>query len=146
MTFELPESMDNLAYMTRRVIDKGRVICWVNKELCPKCKKGLMGKPRDPKTGKAKIRSTEYICPECEYTVPKKEYEDTLEAFVIYTCPHCEKSGELNAPFKRKTIMGTNTLRVQCGFCGGNIDITKKMKEPKKKKSKKAEVVDFDDD
>lgn len=128
--------MEKLVYFTRRKLEpNGKVFVWVNKELCPKCKKGLMAKPRNPKTGRPKIRATEYVCPECSYTIEKKEYEETLQACLIYTCPHCGKDGEAQVPFKRKTIQGVQTLRVPCQHCGGNIDVTKKMKEPKKKKN-----------
>lgn len=93
-----------------------------------------MSKPKDPKTGKPKIRAKEYVCESCGHTEEKNAYEDTLEANIMYTCPHCAKSGEKTQAFKRKVIAGVQTLRVHCDFCGGNIDITKKMKEPKKKK------------
>ncbi|MFP4523524.1 MAG: hypothetical protein ACLFNM_03195 [Candidatus Woesearchaeota archaeon] len=137
MTLTLPESMEELVYFTRRKLNgdnEGKIICWVSKELCPKCKKALMAKPKDPKTGKPKIRSKEYLCPKCEYTEEKEEYESKLFAKAIYTCPHCAKKGEATAPFKRRTIKGVTTLRLECEHCGGNLDITKKMKEPKKKK------------
>ncbi len=137
MSLKLPESMDSLVYFTRRVIGEGRVFAWVEKEKCPKCKKGLMAKPKDPKTGRPKIRATEYVCEACGHTIPKAEYEPTLKAKVIYTCPHCLKEGEYIGPFKRKKIAGVDTLRVVCEHCGENIDITKKMKEPKPKKPKK---------
>ena len=66
MTFIIPESMDELCYMTRRQLGtKGKAIAWVERGTCPKCKKGLMSKPINPKTGKYKIRSTEYVCSEC---------------------------------------------------------------------------------
>lgn len=145
MGFELPEKMEDLIYFTRRVLgEKGKVITWVPKELCQKCKKGMVEKPRDSKTGRPKIRSDVYVCNNCGEETPKQEYEETLTAYVIYTCPHCGKKGEVKAPFKRKTIAGVKTLRVQCEFCNGNIDITKKMAEPKKKKVKAP--VDLDDD
>lgn len=134
MALQLPENMDELSYFTRRKIGEGRAIAWVEKGPCPKCKKGMMEKPKDPKTGRPKIRSTEYVCNECGYTEAKAEHEATLTASVIYTCPHCKKDGEQTLPFKRKSIKGVSTLRVVCDACGGNIDITKKMKEPKKKK------------
>lgn len=137
MTLELPTDMNSLVYFTRRKTDDLKVIAWVNKELCPKCKKGLMAKPKDPKTGRPKVRSKEYICEVCGYTLEKEEYEPTLKAHAVYTCPHCKKEGESTVPFKRKTIQGVPTLRIVCEHCGGNIDITKKMKEPKKKKAKK---------
>lgn len=133
MALELPESMESLVYFTRRKIEEGKVIAWSDKNTCPKCKKGLMGKPKDPKTGRPKIRATEYQCDACGYTEPKAEHEATLQANIIYTCPHCKKEGEQTIPFKRKNIKGVSTLRAICDHCGGNIDITKKMKEPKKK-------------
>ena len=136
MALQLPESMDNLAYMTRRKDDNWKAIVWVEKEICTKCKKGVMGKPKDAKTGRPKIRSTFYLCSACAHEEPKAEYEATLTANVIYTCPSCQKDGEQSLPFKRKNIKGVATLRVVCDHCGGNIDITKKMKVPKAKKKK----------
>ena len=134
MGLTLPESMDTLSYFTRRKMGDGRAIAWVQKGECPQCKKGMMEKPKDPKTGKPKIRSTEYVCTNCDNSEAKAEWEATLTANVIYTCPHCTKDGEASVPFKRKNIAGVPTLRIACDHCGGNIDITKKMKEPKKKK------------
>jgi DNA-directed RNA polymerase subunit RPC12/RpoP len=135
MGLTLPDDMDKLVYFTRRKLEpQGRVIAWVDKGLCPKCKKGLMGKPKDPKTGRPKIRATEYVCDSCGHSEEKKSYEETLQANAVYTCPHCNKDGESTQPFKRKLITGVQTLRIVCQHCGGNIDITKKMKEPKKKK------------
>lgn len=133
MSLQLPESMDNLSYFTRRKFPAGKAIAWVEKGICPDCNKGLMEKPKDPKTGRPKIRSTIYACSNCAHEEPKAEYEATQTANVIYTCPHCQKDGEQSLPFKRKSIKGVQTLRVVCQHCGGNIDITKKMKEPKKK-------------
>ncbi len=134
MTLTVPEDMEKLVYFTRRLIGEGKVFAWVNKERCPKCGKGLMSKPKDPKTGRPKIRATEYVCEACGYAEEKKEYEEKLSVNVIYTCPHCLKEGEATVPFKRKNIKSVPTIRIQCSHCGGNIDITKKMKEPKKKK------------
>lgn len=133
MALELPENMEKLVYFTRRKINDGLTIAWVEKQPCPKCGKGLMAKPKDPKTGKPKIRSTTYECEACGNEAEKAEYEPTLKANIMYTCPHCKKKGEQTIPFKRKTIAGVSTLRAVCDYCGGNIDITKKMKEPKKK-------------
>ena len=97
-----------------------------------------MGKPRDEKTGRPKIRATEYTCPECSFTMEKGEYEDTLTVNIEYTCPHCEHKGETTESFKRKKVQRLNeetgkkqaveTIRFQCGKCEANIDITKKMK------------------
>lgn len=125
-----PESMEDLVYMTNRDIgETGSAMCWVFRERCPECGKGMMGKPVDPKTKKVKVRAKEYVCPECGYTVEKTEYEDGLTANVDYTCPGCGHEGELQVPFKRKMIKGVLTLRVNCEKCNANIDITKKMKD-----------------
>ena len=109
-----------------------------NRTQCPKCKKALMGKPRDPKTGKVKIRAKIYVCPACEHSVEKEAYEETLHAEIKYACPHCKKKGEARIPFKRKSVkkfdeekqkkVAMQVLRVQCEHCGKDIDISKKMK------------------
>lgn len=130
-----PESMEECVYFTNRNLgEKGMAMAWVFRNECPKCKKGLMGKPKDPKTGKIKVRAKEYLCSECDYVVDKKEYEETLTCNIAYTCPGCEHEGEAEVPFIRKTIKGVPTVRATCEECGGFIDVTKKMKEPKKKK------------
>ena len=134
MALQLPESMDKLSYFTRRKSETGREIAWVEKGPCPKCKKGLMEKPKNPKTGRPKIRALEYNCDTCGHIEEKVAYEATQTAHVIYTCLHCQKDGEASLPFKRKNIKGVATLRVVCDHCGENIDITKKMKVPKVKK------------
>lgn len=127
MPLKQPESMQECVYFTRRSIGNGKVMAWVSKQECPKCKKAMMGKPKDEK-GKVKIRAKEYVCPECGHTVEKKEYEESLTVDIIYTCPHCGFSGEIQIPFKRKNVQGAQTLRFQCEKCNGDIDITKKMK------------------
>ena len=133
-----PKSVDECIYFTNRCDDKGKIKAWVLKEKCPKCGKALMGKPRDKKTGKAKIRASEYVCPECNYTVNKEEYEDTLTINIKYTCTKCNNSDEISMPFKRKKIRRIDeetgkketveTIRFECNKCGEKIDITKKMK------------------
>lgn len=138
--FAFPNSMEELVYWTNRALDKGSVKCWVYRQQCPKCNKAPMGKPVEK--GKVKIRAKEYVCPSCNHTVEKMDYEGTLEAQVDLTCPGCEKHSELIVPFKRKSIQGVLTLRVQCPSCNTNVDITKKMKTPKKK----GEVVVDDDE
>jgi len=128
MALKEPESMEECVYFTRRTIDNGEAMAWVLKEKCPKCGKALMGKPLDPKTGQAKIRAKEYVCPKCGYTVPKKEYEDTLTANIKYTCPKCGNQGETQIPFKRKSFQGVQALVFECSKCKAKIPITKKMK------------------
>lgn len=131
-----PESMEECIYFTNRTINSGKIKAWVFKELCPKCKKALMSKPKDPKTGKPKIRAEEYTCPECSCTIEKQEYEDSLTISIQYTCPHCHNQGELQLPFRRKKIQLTDeqgkkktidAVRFQCQKCQKNIDITRKM-------------------
>ena len=134
MALRQPESMDECVYFSQRFLDagKGYVKVWVFKQTCPKCKKAIMGKPRDSK-GKVKTRANEYVCPSCGYTVEKQAYEDSSTANAEYKCPSCGHSGEAQIPYKRKNIEGIPTLRFQCAKCHGNIDVTKKMKEKKGK-------------
>lgn len=129
MSLKEPTSAEECVYFTNRFLDdKGRVMCWVPREVCTQCHKGVMGKPRDAK-GKVKIRAKEYVCPECSHTVEKQAYEDTLTANVKYTCPRCEHAGELQIPFRRKKVEGTPSLIFECQKCKEKIYITKKMKE-----------------
>jgi len=137
MALKFPSNTAECVYFTRRNIGKGKAIAWVLKELCTKCKKGIMGKPKGD-DGKTKIRAKEYVCPECDYTVPKDDYEDTLTVSIQYTCPHCNFSGEGQTSFKRKKIKifdeesgkekAADAIRFECAKCKKNIDITKKMK------------------
>ena len=124
-----PESMDQLVYFTNRNVNGGHVMAWVYKGQCPKCKKGLMGKPKDEKTGKVKIRSTEYVCPDCGYSVEKADYEPTLEVEIKYSCPKCKHEGETATQYKRKTYQGMKAIVFKCDKCGEKIPITKKLKE-----------------
>ena len=131
-----PKSTEECVYFTRRAEGDGKVIAWTLKEKCPKCKEGLMGKPKEK--GKVKIRSQEYVCPECNYKIDKDEYEPTLTVSIRYTCQHCKHEGETQIPFKRKKIQRLNektgkkkaidTLRFYCDSCKKPIDVTKKMK------------------
>ncbi len=134
MALELPDDMEKLVYFTRRRIDGELVVAWVDKVPCPKCKKSLMSKPKDKKTGRPKIRAQEYICVACGYSEEKKVHEAELKVSVKYSCPHCKKAGEYTGPFKWKSITAVKTIRVVCDHCGGNVDVTKKMKLPKPKK------------
>jgi len=133
-----PESMDELIYFTKRAVGDGYVKGWVYKEMCPSCGKGLMGKPVDRKTGKVKIRAKDYVCPECNHTVEKEEYEETLTCEAKYTCPKCKFEGETENPFKWKNAKIFNVeeqkdkaakaITFNCEKCSEKIAITKKMK------------------
>jgi len=142
-----PKSMEECVYFTNRNIGEkfnGTARCWVFRQQCPKCKKAFMGKP--VVDGKAKIRALEYVCPNCKYTVDKQSYEDTLTANVDYVCPACQFHGGIALPFKRKKVEGVLTLRFPCEKCAAPIDVTKKMKQIKKKVKKGAAVEDVDAD
>ena len=133
-----PTSVDECVYFTNRTFDKGKARAWVFRENCEKCGQALMGKPRDPKTGKPKIRAKEYVCPKCNHTEQKEEHEEKLTANIKYTCPYCSNQGEIQILFKRKKVQRLDeetgkketveVLRFQCSKCSKNIDITKKMK------------------
>ena len=146
MALKQPNSMDELVYFTQRTIEpSGRTKVWVFKQMCPKCNKGLMGKPVDK--GKIKSRSKECVCPACKYTVDAKEYEESLLANIEYTCPKCQFKGDIQIPYKRKPIMGVKALVFNCAKCNEQMLISKKMKAIKPKKGKAAEEdVDDDDD
>jgi len=92
-----------------------------------------MGKPIDKKTGKPKIRSTEYECPECGYTEEKLEHEAKCTVMIDYehTCGH---KGHATTEYKRKSWMGVPSYIYVCDGCGAKLGITKKMKGIKKKK------------
>jgi predicted RNA-binding Zn-ribbon protein involved in translation (DUF1610 family) len=152
MALTLPESMDECVYFTNRTLlddagkPAGRAVCWVPRVKCLACKKGWMGKPHDAKTGKIKVRATEYVCSACGVSEEKKEHEERLSANAQYTCPSCGKSGEGTVPFARKTYQGVKAILFTCASCSGKIAITKKMKDLKKKKSKAAVEEALDDD
>lgn len=131
MALREPKSMDELVYMTLRDMGSGTIRAWVYKGTCPSCKKGVMAKPRDAKTGRPKIRAQEYVCAECNHTEEKKAHEETLSCDVIYTCPHCGKSGETSVPYKRKKFKKVDAVVFTCNDCGEKIPIMKKMKEGK---------------
>ena len=137
MELKEPQSMDELLYMTIREHEGFKARAWVFKEQCLECKKGLIAKPRNPKTGRPKIRAKEYECNECGVTFPKEEYEETLMCNIEYTCPECKNEGAIQVPFIRKSFMGTKAIIFFCEKCNHKLAITKKMKAPKPSKAKK---------
>ncbi|MBS3143705.1 hypothetical protein J4446_02420 [Candidatus Woesearchaeota archaeon] len=139
MTLKEPQSMDECIYFTNRFLNNdGYVKAWVFKELCPKCKKSLMSKPRDPKTGRPKIRADEYVCESCGYKEEKGSYEDKLTCNVKYKCPYCKNEDETRVSFERKKVTRFNeekqkkesveAMIFDCSKCGKRIEITKNMK------------------
>ena len=133
MGIKMPESMDECFYFTNRTLEngKGNVIAWVYRPKCPKCGKGIMGKPVDPKTGKVKKKADIYVCPECKYEVAVEEMNPTLNVEVQYKCPFCGNEGEATTEYKRKKYKGVDAYVFVCGKCGEKIGITKKMKSTK---------------
>lgn len=133
--------MDEVIYFTNRQLEqgKGSAKAWTYKEKCPKCGKALMGKPKDPKTGKVKMRAKEYVCPDCNHTIEKKAYEESLHCQIKYKCPKCGNESEIKIPFKRKKVQlfdvesqkkkSVDALQFECSKCKEKINITKKMKE-----------------
>jgi hypothetical protein len=160
MAYEIPDSMDNLVYFSRRNIaeTRGKTIAWVPKDKCEKCKKGLMSKPLDAKTGRPKVRSLEYVCNNCGNTEEKSEHEKKLSAMIIYECPFCNNKGETTVPFARKSFYGKKAIVFQCSKCKEKLGVTKKLssapdfmakvlgKPVGKKAEKEVEVEDGDDD
>ncbi len=132
MALKIPDSMEELVYWTSRAVDDGKVKAWAEREMCPNCKKELMGKPKNPKGG-VKIRAEYYECPGCHHTVNKPEYEDTLTVNIIYTCAKCKYSGETTTPYKRKKFQGVDAIIFSCDKCKEKIPITKKLKAIKDK-------------
>ncbi len=145
MALKEPDSMEECIYFTRRAHEGGKVMAWVFREPCPSCGKEPMGKPVDEKTGSVKIRAKEYVCPGCGHAVEKAEYEDTLTCNIKYTCQSCGRAGETQVPFKRKVWQGVKAIVYACAGCGKKWGVTKKMKQPKKKKGADGEDLDDDD-
>jgi predicted RNA-binding Zn-ribbon protein involved in translation (DUF1610 family) len=128
-----PESMEECVYFTNRTLENGgKIMAWVFRKECPKCKKAQMGKP--VVKGKVKSRAKEYVCPGCGYIEEKMAHEKTLTVNIEYTCPFCRKSGEATTPYVRKTFNGVPSYVFVCAHCGEKVGITKKMKKPKVKK------------
>lgn len=136
MALKEPQSMDECVYFSRRTINdgKGRIMAWVYRMTCPKCRKAKMGKPVED--GSVKIRAKEYRCPDCGHTESKEEHEPKLTLEIKYTCPYCGNAGEAATPYVRKTFEGVPSYVFECEKCRRKIGITKKMKAGKKKGGK----------
>jgi len=131
-----PESMDELIYFTNRFLEgtKGYAKAWARKLPCPKCKKGKMGKPINPKTGRPKPRAAYYECDACGYQESKEEHAPKLIVEIKYKCPECSHESCVQMPYKRKKYKGVDAFITKCENCGYVIAVTKKMKAIKKKK------------
>jgi len=127
MRVELPSSMDELVYFTKRSFEEGRVTAWARRAKCPECGDALMGKP--VRNGKLLVRAKEYECPRCGYSESKEEHEAKLFLEAVYTCPSCGEEGSYKGPYKRKKYKGVTSYIVVCEHCNSEIPLTKKMKD-----------------
>lgn len=108
--FEEPKSVNEVLYFTRRPIksrsgEKGFLFMWVPRVECPKCKNGLLKKP--------KKRAKHYECEKCG-----NEVEDLGEvmAYVKYTCPYCKNELKIKQiwkkPFSFKCVECEKVIKV----------------------------------
>ena len=132
MTFKKPDSVDECVYFTNRIIDSGSAMAWVFRKECPKCRKGIMGKPQK-KGGKLDKKAGHYVCYQCGYTESNEQVENNLVLNVEYKCSHCGNEGQTTSEYKRKTFEGIQSYVFECQKCHKKIGLTKKLKEPKKK-------------
>ena len=132
MPLKKPASVEECVYFTNRIIDSGRAIAWVFRKECPKCGKGIMGKPQK-KGGKLDKKADHFICYSCGYQESNEQVENSLVLNVEYKCPHCGSEGETTSEYKRKTFEGVPSYVFECQKCRKKIVLTKKMKEGKKK-------------
>jgi len=135
MALKKPNSVEECVYFTNRIIGDGRATAWVFRKECPKCKKGIMGKPIK-KNGKADKKAENYVCYSCGYTESNEKVENSLTVNVDYKCPACGNEGEATTEYKRKTFEGVPSYVFECQKCHKKIGITKKLKESKKNKGK----------
>jgi DNA-directed RNA polymerase subunit M/transcription elongation factor TFIIS len=140
-----PQSMDECIYFTNRTIGTGKAMAWVFRKDCPKCKKGVMGKPIK-KGGKIDKKAPNFVCYSCAYSEDNATVEASLMVNVDYKCPHCGNEGEATTEYKRKSFEGVQSYVFLCGKCQKKIGITKKLKENKKKKKSSDDEDDSGDD
>ena len=95
--------------------------------------KGAVGKPMK-KNGKIDKKAEICKCNSCGYEEPTEQAESGLVLNVDYKCPHCGNEGQTTTEYKRKTFEGVPSYIFECTKCKKKIGITKKLKEPKKKK------------
>lgn len=130
MALKKPDSMEECIYFTNRTLDSGRAVAWVFRKECPKCKKGVMGKPLK-KGNKVDKKADHYVCYSCGYSESDGVMEKSLVLNVEYKCPHCGHDGEATTEYQRKSFYGVKAYVFSCQKCGQKIGITQKLKEPK---------------
>ncbi len=133
MPLKKPNSVEECVYFTNRtIVVSGRAMAWVFRKQCPKCRKGVMGKPQK-KGGKIDKKADYYVCYLCNYQESNEQFENSLILNVDYKCPHCGNEGETTSEYKRKTFEGVPSYLFECQKCHKKIGLTKKLKETKKK-------------
>lgn len=132
MPLKKPENVGDCLYFTNRIIDSGRAMAWVFRKECPKCKKGIMGKPKK-KNGALDKKAENYVCYSCNYLETNEQVENSLRINIDYKCPHCENEGETTSEYKRKSFEGVQSYVFECEKCHKKIGLTKKLKATKKK-------------
>ena len=142
MTIKKPSGMDECLYFTNRALDGGSIIAWVFRKECPKCKQGIMGKPKK-KDGKINKKAEFFECYSCNYRESNEEVENGLTLNIEYKCQHCGNAGETTTEYERKNFLGVKAYVFECQNCKQKIGITQKMKDAKKK-SGAAKVEDSD--
>ncbi len=130
MALKRPESMDECFYFSNRIIGEGKAMAWVLRPNCPKCQKGLLGKPIK-KNGKVDKKAEHFECQLCKHQETEESLSNILVVSVDYVCPKCKNAGETTTPFKRKKFQGVSALVFSCQKCNELIPITKKLKEIK---------------
>lgn len=128
-----PESMEECIYFTNRTFDTGRAMAWVYKKKCTKCNDGVMIKPLK-KNGKPDKKSLIFVCDKCNIEESNEDVEKDLKLEVDFRCPHCQFEGQTTTEYIRKSFQGVKSFIFTCEKCHEKIPLTKKMKEPKKKK------------
>jgi len=119
MALEQPKGPRELRFFSRKTVDGCKIKIWVFNPRCPKCGEGRLSIPYDEEKGRYKSMAKNVFCSKCDYSILKKEFKEVeAVANVEYTCPHCGKQGELQAPFKRTK---KKVFKFNCGFCGKQI-------------------------
>ena len=101
MALKKPSSVEECVYFTNRTIGNGRAMAWVFRKECPKCRKGVMGKPQK-KGGKLDKKADHYLCYQCGYQESNEQVENSLVINVEYKCPYCSFESETTLEYKRK--------------------------------------------
>ena len=139
MSLKKPESVEECVYFTNRIMDSGRAMAWVFRKQCPKCKKGIMGKPQK-KGGKVDKKADHYVCYSCGYQEGNEQVENSLMINIEYKCLHCGNEGGTTSEYKRKNFEGVPSYVFECQKCHKKIGLTKKLKITKKKKKEEADA------